>query len=71
MTMISCYSECVHDHDTMLQWVCQKSSVMRNTKDKLGRTPLLLALMSHAEVEAVTVLVEEGEMVDMEDEVGR
>ena len=44
---------------------------MRNTQDKLGRTPLLVALMSHAEVEAVTVLVEEGEMVDMEDEVGR
>ena len=53
------------------QWVCHKSSIMSNTQDKLGRTPLLVALMSGAEVEAIEVLVREGEMVNITDEVGR
>ena len=39
---------------------------MRNVKDKLGRTPLLLALMSGAGADAVSVLLSEGEMVDIE-----
>ena len=56
---------------SLIQWVCQKSSLMSNTKDKLGRTPLLVALMSGAEAEAVQVLVTEGEMVNITDEVGR
>ena len=55
----------------LLQWVCQKSSVMTNTRDKLGRSPLLVALMSGAGRAAVEVLVAEGEMVDMADDVGR
>ena len=53
------------------QWVGHKSSIMSNTQDKLGRTPLLVALMSGAEVEAIEVLVREGEMVNITDEVGR
>ena len=44
---------------------------MTNTQDKLGRTPLLVALMSGAGPEAVQVLVTEGEMVNITDEVGR
>ena len=44
---------------------------MSNTQDKLGRTPLLVALMSGAGSEAVEVLVREGEMVNITDEVGR
>ena len=44
---------------------------MTNTQDKLGRTPLLVALMSGAGAQAVQVLVTEGEMVNITDEVGR
>ena len=55
----------------MCQWMCQKSSAMSNAKDKLGRTPLLVALMSGEGVEAVEVLVREGEVVTITDEVGR
>ena len=45
--------------------MCQKSSVMRSSLDKLGRTPLLVGLMSGAGREAVEVLVTEGEQVKM------
>ena len=38
---------------------------MRSSLDKLGRTPLLVGLMSGAGREAVEVLVTEGEQVMM------
>ena len=44
---------------------------MSNIPDKLGRTPLLLALMSCAKKEAIEMLLQEGESVDIADYVGR
>ena len=44
---------------------------MSNTKDKLGRTPLLLALLAGAAPPAVTELLNTGEDPSLEDDVGR
>ena len=42
-----------------------------NQADKLGRTPLLLGLLSNIGVDAVRVMLEMGEDVTKEDLVGR
>ena len=54
-----------------IQWVTARSNAMVNTADKLGRTPLLTALIAGAGAEAVKELIKNGEEVSEEDEVGR
>ena len=44
---------------------------MRNTRDKLGRTPLLIALIYGAGADAVRELIFHGEDPTEEDDVGR
>ena len=54
-----------------IRWVTARSNTMTNIADKLGRTPLLTALIAGAKVEAVEELLNNGEEVTEEDEVGR
>ena len=54
-----------------IKWVSCHCSGLVNMKDKLGRTPLLTALMAGAPEDAVNELLEYGEDPGMEDDVGR
>ena len=54
-----------------IRWVSQRSRGMSNVADKLGRTPLLTALIAGAGVEAVAELLKQGEDPGEEDDVGR
>ena len=50
----------------MFQWVTGKSNVLVNTRDRLGRTALLVALMSGAGADTVRELLTAGERLDLE-----
>ena len=54
-----------------IRWVSLRSRGLSNTTDKLGRTPLLTALIAGAEVGAISELLLQGEDPGMEDDVGR
>ena len=54
-----------------IRWVTERSRGMANVCDKLGRTPLLTALIAGNGVEAVQELLNNGENPAEEDEVGR
>jgi ankyrin repeat protein len=54
-----------------IRWVSSRSRGMTNVCDKLGRTPLLTALIAGAGAEAVQELLKNGEDPAEEDEVGR
>ena len=54
-----------------IRWVSTRSKGLSNVTDKLGRTPLLTALIAGAGVEAVAELLKQGEDPGEEDEVGR
>ena len=41
-----------------VNWVSTRSRGLSNTKDKLGRTPLLTALMAGADVEVMCIMYE-------------
>ena len=56
---------------TLLQWVTEKSNLMINARDRLGRSPLLVGLMSGAGPATVRELLAAGERIDLEDDVGR
>lgn len=55
----------------VIRWTALRCRGMSNTKDKLGRTPLLLALLAGAAPPAVTELLNTGEDPSLEDDVGR
>ena len=55
----------------LLQWVTEKSNLMINARDRLGRSPLLVGLMSGAGSATVRELLAAGERIDLEDDVGR
>ena len=59
------------DHPGMIQWICRESKGLINMSDRLGRTPLLAALMAGARLESVRELLDQGEDPGQEDEVGR
>ena len=54
-----------------IRWVCSRSRCMTNVADKLGRTPLLTALIAGVGADAVQELLNHGEDIGEEDEVGR
>ena len=54
-----------------IKWVSTRSRGLANVQDKLGRTPLLTALIAGAGADAVSELLNHGEDPGMEDEVGR
>ena len=54
-----------------IRWVFSRSRCMTNVADKLGRTPLLTALIAGAGLDAVQELLNHGEDIAKEDEVGR
>ena len=49
-----------------VQWVTSKSNMLVNTRDRLGRTALLVALMSGAGLSTVQELLTAGERLDLE-----
>ena len=59
------------DHPGTIQWICRESKGLINMSDRLGRTPLLAALMAGARLESVRELLDQGEDPGQEDEVGR
>ena len=54
-----------------VSWVCSRSRCMTNVADKLGRTPLLTALIAGAGADAIQELLKNGENISEEDDVGR
>ena len=59
------------DHAEAIRWVYSRSRCMTNIQDKLGRTPLLTALIAGAGVETVEELLKNGEDIAEDDDVGR
>ena len=54
-----------------IRWICSRTGCMKNVADKLGRTPLLTALIAGAGADAIQELLEHGENIEIEDEVRR
>ena len=54
-----------------IRWVFSRSRCMTNIADKLGRTPLLTAVIAGAGADAIQELLNHGENIAEEDEVGR
>ena len=55
----------------IIRFLMKECRELSNQADKLGRTPLLLGLLSNIGDEAVRVMLEMGENVTNEDQVGR
>ena len=54
-----------------IEWVCERTRCMTNASDRLGRTPLLTALIAGVDITAVEELIKNGEDPTEEDDVGR
>ena len=49
-----------------LQWVVERSNMLINSRDRLGRSPLLVGLMSGAGADTVGELLAAGERTDLQ-----
>ena len=54
-----------------IRWVSLRCQGLSNISDKLGRTPLLTALIAGSEVDAISAILDHGEDPGIDDDVGR